>query len=98
MLCQAISNSPKLGAGLRVLGQSKFFFVKSYTQTLQSPVCCVLYSGMMAIPRAYYMMGSLLGTASLVVVGLLTYWTLVVMIKVKGGGGKERWEGGWCGS
>jgi hypothetical protein len=40
---------------------------------------------MMAIPRAYYMMGSLLGTASLVAVGMLTYWTLVVMIKVRCG-------------
>jgi hypothetical protein len=38
------------------------------------------YAGMMAIPRAYYLMGWVLGTAMLLVVAYLTYWTLSVLV------------------
>ncbi len=35
---------------------------------------------MMAIPRAYYLLGALLGTAMLVAVACLTYWTKAVLV------------------
>ena len=35
---------------------------------------------MMAIPRAYFLMGWVLGTTILLVVAYLTYWTLSVLV------------------
>lgn len=42
------------------------------------------HTGMMAIPKAFYMMGSLLGSTMLVAVAALTYWTKAVMVEVRG--------------
>jgi hypothetical protein len=36
---------------------------------------------MMGLPRAYRLLGSVLGTGLIIVVGLLTYWSMAVMVK-----------------
>lgn len=38
-------------------------------------------AGMMAIPRAYTQIGSLLGTGMLLGVAVLTYWTMAILVK-----------------
>jgi hypothetical protein len=50
---------------------------------------------MMAIPKAFYMMGSLLGSTMLIAVAALTYWTKAVMVEVGAHQGPQHDVGFW---
>jgi len=53
----------------------------AYMSGSLSALLPLLLPGMMAIPRAYFCIGSLAGTAMLVGVGVLTYFTLAVLVQ-----------------